>query len=109
MITAIEALRLPSAKLTDEQSEKATDVINKIDAQVRMKMTRGGLTMILNVTDQSVLAHVAILLKQAGWNPQWMPVHEQSSIRGAQPKHVGFQLTLAPQESAYEAAEQLVH
>lgn len=104
MISAAEALRLPSAQLTPEESASADALEMSIESYVRLKMERRGCEYTTPETRPNIIAEVNQRLKTAGYQPQWQALVEQSVVKGAAPRHVGFKLALAPTDEAYRAA-----
>jgi hypothetical protein len=100
VITALEALRLPGAQLTDQQRQILRQVLADIDAWVRSHMQRCGVEMNLRITDANIVAEVSRLLRRASWNPQWLKLSEAAKVQGAEPLHIGYRLLLAPEWTA---------
>lgn len=107
MISAAEALRLPSAQLTSEERATADALEADIEAHVRLKMERRGCEFTTNETRSNVIAELNQRLKAAGFQPQWQAIIEPPRIGLGTPTHVGFKLALAPSDDAYRAAVSL--
>lgn len=101
MIPATEALRLPSAQLSVDEIAAADALEAEIEAHVSKFMERRGCDFVVKETRNNVIAEINQRLKTAGYQFQWQPLVEQHPLNKAVQKHVGFRLTLAPNDEAY--------
>ena len=109
MLSAVEARRLPAASLTPAEVERVSTILEQVDKAVRANMRRSGCAMELAETDSAVIAEVTLRLKALGWLPQWQPMMQESPVRGASPRHVGYRMNLVPSEAAFAEAALLPH
>lgn len=103
MISATDALRLPSAQLTGEEAAAADSLEAKIESGIRAAMERRGIDLQTNETRGNVIAEINQRLKAAGWVVQWRARVEPPRV-GLTPTLVGYDLSLAPSDEAYRAA-----
>ena len=109
MITASEALRLPSAKLSPEEGRAADVLEQAIENHLIAHMTRAGCEEPFTTKEKrsSVLAEVTQRLKEAGWIPQWQIVAEKGQFSN-NVVHTGWKLAaLGPTNEAYRAADEI--
>lgn len=104
MIPAHEALKLPTAQLSEEQMHRADALEADIDRTVRSSMERRGCDIETKETDANVVAEVNQRLKTAGYSTEWRPNVEQNRLNPTMMKHIGWKLTLAPTDVAYKLA-----
>lgn len=104
MMTAVEALSLPTAKLSAEDVEAADKLETLIELHVKSNMKRQGVVLEISEVRGDVIADVSQRLKDAGYQVQWTPLVEQHPLNKAQQKLVGFRLSLAPTDESYRAA-----
>ena len=107
MIRAEEALRLPSAQLSEAELKRVDLIMSEIETGIRVGMKYNGMTMTLKESDASVIAAVHQRLKLAGFNAQWNQLVEAHRLNKALRECVGYQLTIGPSDEAYRAAEAL--
>ncbi len=103
MIPAAEALRLPGARLSQEEQVAAAALLAQIEAHVRERMERRGVDYATSEVRGNVIAEVNQILRAAGWLPQWRAILEPSPLGGGS-RHTGYALALAPGDEAYRAA-----
>lgn len=101
MITAKEALALPSAAISSSDLEAATGLLGDLDAFVRTNMTYGGCVMSVasGRLNRNILTHLTVELQRCGWIFECRNVVAQSAITG-QPHVVEHQLALVPGDTA---------
>lgn len=104
MIPAIEALALPSAQLTDEEKAAADKLEGLIEEHVRTGMQRNGVNLQTTVTHPGIITEVNQRLRSAGWVGEWQPLVEQNQLNRAVQKHIGFKLSLYPNDESYRTA-----
>lgn len=104
MISAADALRLPTAHLTDEERAAADRMEAAIEAHVRLAMNRDGCQFRTTEMQGPVLAEVTHRLRAAGWEPKWNAEMEPSPFAERGQRHVGWTLVLVPSDDAYRAA-----
>lgn len=110
MISAVEALRLPSAQLTPDEV-RAADVLElAIENHVRAHMTWHGCEENFTTPEKRshVMAEVNYRLRKAGWVAQWQMLVEKGRFSSNQ-IHAGWTLTmLLPSDEARRDAEIMV-
>jgi hypothetical protein len=104
MISAIEALALPTAQLSKEEADAATKLVALIDECVRKEMRRNGIELSTPMTHPAVIAEVNQRLRRCGWETSWQPMIERHALNQALTKHTGFKLSLYPSDESYKAA-----
>jgi hypothetical protein len=105
VITAVEALQLPSAQLTDEEKAAADGLELLIEEHVRKGMGRNGVDLQVGMTNPKVIAEVNQRLKRAGWATQWSPIIERHKLNAALQNLTGFGLNLFPTDESYKEHE----
>ena len=100
MISAVDALDLPTAALNEDELASANMLEAEIEAHVRKSMSLRGIEFKTNVTEPNVIAAVNQRLKRAGWMPQWQMLIEQSKFV-KEPRVSGFGLNMAPGDDAF--------
>lgn len=104
MISAIEALNLPKAQITDEDTKLAYAVLAKIDRHVHKNMTFAGVDILeLQPSELSFAAAkiVAVMVKRLGWNMNANFGVKQSELGG---RTTIWQIALSPTIEVYEQA-----
>ena len=104
MISAVEALQLPTAQLTAEEALAADKLESLIDEHIRTGMCHSGVDLQVTMTNANVIACVNQRLRANGWGTGWQPVIEQHRLNVAVQKHVGFKVSLFPDDEAYKEA-----
>lgn len=107
MITAVEALALPTAQLTEEEKTAADDLERLIDEHVRKGLQHRGVDLDISCTNGNVLSAVTHRLIEAGWIAEWTPITKQHALYRNRIEHVGFKLSLRPSVKAYQDAAKL--
>ena len=100
MIPAADALDLPTATLSADDTSAADMLEAEIEAHVRKSMAVNGIEFKTDVVKPVVIAAVNQRLKQAGWVPQWQMLVEQGKFTKEQ-RVVGFGLQMAPSDEAF--------
>lgn len=106
MISAIDALRLPGAQLSEEQEKAAHDLLDALDAHVRKHMERGGCSYQTTEVRPPVLAEVSYRLRLQHYQVQMGALNERSPL-SQQPVRTGTLIALIPTDEAYLGAEAL--
>ena len=104
MITATEALGLPSASLDEDEMAAATKMLEKIDEAIRETMKYNGVACQTDEVRPQVNAYVTQRLLEAGWAPTWQAIVVQPRLQGQKPYLNGFHIILNPTSDAYKAA-----
>jgi hypothetical protein len=104
VITAVEALLLPTARLNLDQLKAVEKLLSQLDEATRTDMGRGGIDMNTNLNDVNVVAEVDLRLKAAGWAPQWTQMIGPHRFNAALQQIVGHRLQLRPSPDAYKEA-----
>ncbi len=105
MISASEALRLPSAQLSPDESAAADALDAELDAHLREHMRRGGATFDTKEVRGPVIAEVTWRLRRAKYEVQVMAAQAASPLNPQQLRVVGYRLVLTPSDEAYREAE----
>lgn len=105
MITAVEALALPCAKLDDKQIASVTKLLEEIGVFTGEHMRRNGFDIKVVEIDYAVIGEVNQRLKRLGWAPVWQKIQEKHPLNKAVMAHIGFLLTLMPSDAAYAEAD----
>jgi hypothetical protein len=105
MISASEALRLPSAQLSPDESAAADALDAELDAHLREHMRRGGATFDTKEVRGPVIAEVTWRLRRAKYEVQVMAAQAASPLNPQQLRVVGYRLVLTPSDEAYLQAE----
>lgn len=101
MITAKEALRLPSAQLTPEEQHDVEELLKRIDQAVRTGMQHNGIVFESTEVRPQVNAEVIARLRHAGWSPQAIPEVEQPRFTGGKPSIRKVTIMLLPADESY--------
>jgi|SRR5579859_1890068 len=104
MITAPEALSLPTAQLSEEEKKAADALEAAIEKHVRFAMERRGCDFSTTLTNRNVIAEVHQRLIQAKWKPQWEAMAVPSPVQGGGIRHTGWTVHLVPTDEAYREA-----
>ena len=97
-----DALRLPKARLTDDQRKTIAKAIEMLETLYEPNMTRAGITIAMQCDDSIVLYELERHCKRGGWITHVMPNWEPPRIKGGSPLLNGFKMTLTPPQSAYD-------
>ena len=106
MITAREALALPSARLSDSDREAVERFLAEADAFVRANMGRIGCAMPINPLEvnEAIAVETCLRLKRCGYNAAFQKLGQPGAISN-QPVVTGFFLTMQPTDDSYEMAD----
>jgi hypothetical protein len=104
MISAVEALALPTALLTDEELKAADNLVNAIEHQIHGHMRRNGVTLEGTESRPHVIAEVNQRLKEAGYEANWQLVFDQHPLNKALTRPAGYKLGISPTDESYRAA-----
>lgn len=107
MIRAVEALRLPSAKLSPEERSAADTLEGQLDAHVRLHMVRGVLHYDTRETRVPVVTEVQCRIRAAGWQLDTLALKSRSVVSG-QEVTIGYRFMLTPSDEAYRAADEII-
>lgn len=100
IISAAEALRLPSAQLTDDDVRVVNKILTEIDAGIRRSMHRNGFEFQTNCTNAAAMFEVATVLQDRGYVVNCQPIVRPPRIQGGPPTHEGYTITCAPSREA---------
>jgi len=107
MISAIEALQLPSATLNEDELAAANMLEAEIEAHVRKFMQRRGPEQFTTKELRgNVVSEVNQRLKAAGWSPVWLQISEQSRVTG-QVAIIAYKLDCPPSDASFAAHRKL--
>jgi hypothetical protein len=101
-----DALRLPRARLTDEQRKTVAKAIEMMESLFEKGMTRSGLSVDMQCNDLVVVNELERNYKRDGWLTSVVPDWEPPRIRGGAPTLKGFKMILAPPPAAYDEADE---
>lgn len=104
MITASEALRLPSAQLTEDDKGIVAKLLREIETGIQTSMKRNGFEFQTNNTNPAAMFEVVVILQEHGFTVQCQPLLNQPAIHGGRPTHVGYALQCAPSQASIEAS-----
>jgi len=104
VISATDALALPTAQLTAEETEAANKLEAEIEVHVLAKMERKGIDFESKETRPNVIAEINQRLKAAGFDPQIQFVVDQHPLNKAIQRCIGFRLSMWPSDESYRAA-----
>ena len=106
MITAREALQLPSARLSDDDAALVANAMANIESMIRHEFRRGPLRIPIPREYQSpvVTAEIKLQCRRALWRVGWEQQVGRHPITGEQAV-LGQYLTLEPMPEAYEEAQ----
>ena len=110
MITAQEALRLPTAKLSPSNQESVEKLLSDIENHIRANMSRHGFYADNGIEVDPTRVNGAIVLeverrcRSAGWLAQFQQLNAKSALSGKMVV-AKFQIELRPTDASYEAYE----
>ena len=104
MIRAAEALLLPSARLSQEQTDAAIRLEAEAEAAVQARGTQNGANFRTTEKDGSVIAAVDWRLKRVGWLAEWVPETMTSQVT-RRPFVSGYVVALRPSDAARAEAD----
>jgi hypothetical protein len=100
-----DALRLPRARLTDDQRKATAKAIELLEGLYEQSMSRAGVIIDMRCDDFTVLLELQRHCEAEGWltqvAPDWQPPH----VQGGRPALRGFKMNLTPPRSAYDAVD----
>lgn len=110
MITAAEALRLPSARLSPEETHAADVLLQAIENHVVAHMSRAGCEEPFTTKEKrsSVLTEVTQRLKVAGWIPRWQIDAEKGRFSDNVVIKGWKLMAIGPTDEAYRQADEIV-
>lgn len=109
MITASDALMLPTAQSTEAERTAAALLDVEISAYVETHMEfRGCYDIKVEETRPSVIAEVNQRIRRQGWHAEWKPIYRQDDPTNKQKRsHAGYSVDLIPSDEAYHRAAAL--
>lgn len=100
MITAVEALRLPRVRLTEDDYKNLKKTMDAIEVAVRDNMLHHGVVINFPGMPPAYTIALAQMLEPFGWDCRWeFFAHEAKFSRNVQ--QVGYTLLLVPKPEAY--------
>ncbi len=108
MISAVEALALPSAQLAPEEIEAAYVLESEIEKHVRADMTRNGVAIQGREKNPNVIAEVNQRLRAAGWSTNFEFIVDKHRLNAALTTTVGYRLLLTPSDESYRTAARAI-
>ena len=107
ILPASEALRLPSAQLTEDEKKIVDKVLADIDAEIHKHFKRNGFEYSTNCNNPAVVFEIAQLLQDAGYMVQCQPRLSQNRFNPQGPPNIdGFVLLCAPSREAVLATRE---
>jgi hypothetical protein len=105
-ISAVEALQLPSAQLTDEQVKLADKILETIKDAIRNKkmMRNNGFEFTTNNNDPGAMFAAANAIIEAGFNVGCESIFGRNRFKPEQAEHTGYKLTCSPTKESVAAA-----
>lgn len=100
-----DALRLPRARLTDDQRKTTAKAVEMLEALYGEHMTRIGISVDMQCDDPVVLHELERHCKNEGWLAQIVPDWAPPRIKGGQPTLMGFKMILTPPQNAYDEVD----
>lgn len=100
-----DALRLPRARLTDDQRKTVAKAIEMLESLYEPHMRRSGMEVAMQCDDFIVLHELEHHCKNEGWLTQVFPDWEPPRIKGGPPTLKGFKMALTPPQSAYDEVD----
>jgi len=100
-----DALRLPRARLTDDQRKSIAKAIEMLEDLYEKFMSRSGITIDMQCDDFIVLYELERHCKSGGWITQVSPDWTPPRLRGGKPTLQGFKMILTPPLSAYDEVD----
>ncbi len=100
-----DALRLPRARLTDDQRKSIAKAIEMLEVLFEQHMQRWGISVDMQCDDPIVLHELERYCKSDGWTTQIAPDWVPPRIRGGAPTMKGFKMLLIPPQSAYDEVD----
>ncbi len=100
-----DALRLPRARLTEEQRRSVIKALEILEGLYELHMTRAGISINMQCDEPVVLHEVDLRCKREGWITQVLPDWEPPRIRGGAPTLKGFKMLLTPPQGAYDEVD----
>ena len=108
MITAREALALPTAQVSESDRQAAEKIVEEVDAAVRAGMNRSGasITLPLGRLNPAILAEVIHTCRREGWAVGVQDVTEQSRVGVIAPRVgtvvTGHKIIVQPTDESYD-------
>lgn len=101
-----DALRLPKARLTEDQRKTVTQAIEMLEGLYEPYMSRAGITVDMQCDDPVVLHELERHCRNVeGWITQVVPDWAPPRINGGRPTLKGFKMVLTPPQSAYDEVD----
>lgn len=97
-----DALRLPRARLTDEQRKAVARAVEMLEGLYEQFMTRSGMSVDMQCDDPVVLHELERHCRNGeGWVTQVLPDWIPPRVQGGRPTLRGFKMLLTPPQEAY--------
>ncbi len=100
-----DALRLPKARLTDDQRKAFAKAVEMLEGLYEQFMSRSGISVDMQCDEHVVLSELERYCKNEGWVTQVYPDWSPPRIRGGAPTLRGFKMILVPPQSAYDEVD----
>lgn len=107
VISASQALRLPTAGVSDSDWETAVLILRRIDGYVREHMKRGGCEVPIDADrlNPQIAYEVMTALRRQGWIVEIQQRLEASRLDPSRRVPSGMQIALRPSNDAYDDAD----
>lgn len=100
-----DALRLPRARLTEDQRKVIAVAVQMLEGIYEKHMMRSGISVDMQCDDPVVLHELERHCKGEGWITNVVPDWVAPRVSGGRPTLRGFKLLLTPPQSAYDEAD----
>lgn len=105
---AVEAMRLPGAKLSADEQAIVDKLVAALKVQIPEKVRAHGFEFETNCNNPAPMFVVIAMLEEDGWSVNVQPLHEPPRFQGAPPSHVGYKLFCAPSKETRDALKKLI-
>ena len=105
---AAEALRLPTAQLSQEENDLVDKICKEINDGINKGMKRNGFEFTTSCANGAVVFEVVSELQSADYMVQIQMQVEQPRFQGAQPTVRGYTLTCMPTKEAVTASKRML-
>lgn len=105
---AIEAMRLPCARLTDNEQGIVNKIVTLLREEIPKNVRHNGFEFETNNTSAAAMFEVVSMLEDEGWAVNCQPIQQQPRFQGASPTHVGYKLFCSPSKETREALKRQI-
>jgi len=104
--SAVEALYLPAAAISDHDRKVVDELEAKLNRHVDLNMKRNGVAFETTETNLVAINEVASRIRRAGWSLELKAMYQPSRVGGPQ-RLEKFLFALAPTDAAYAEADKV--